>query len=81
MDKWMRLFLVVCSDRTRSNGLKLVQREFCTNMWKNFFMIRVMEHWGSLLVESHSVEILTPIWTSTRATYCREPALAGGWTW
>ena len=35
-----RLFLMVCSDRTRSNGLKLEHREFQTNMWKNF-MVRL----------------------------------------
>jgi len=45
--KWMRpdIFSIVCGDRTRSNGLKLEQRKFCTNMWKNFLMIRVTEHW------------------------------------
>jgi len=42
------LFLVVCSNRTRSNGLKLVQRKFHTNMRKNLFMVRVMEHWNRL---------------------------------
>jgi len=39
-----RLFLVVHSDRTRSNGLKLEHRKFCANTQKYFFMIRVMEH-------------------------------------
>ena len=31
-----RLFLVVCSNRTKSNGLKLEHRKFLTNTWKNF---------------------------------------------
>ena len=39
-----RLFLVVYSNRTRTNGLKLVYRKFHTNMRKNFFMVRVTEH-------------------------------------
>ena len=34
-----RLFSVVCSDRTRSNGLELEHRKFCTNIQKNFFMV------------------------------------------
>ena len=43
-----RHFSVVCSDRTMSNGLKLVHRKFCTNMWKSFFTVRVTEHWNRL---------------------------------
>jgi len=39
-----RLFLVVCSDRTKSNVLKLEQRKFHTIVQKNVFMIRVIEH-------------------------------------
>ena len=43
-----RIISVVCSDRTRSNGLKLDHRKFHTNIWRNFFMVRVMEHWNRL---------------------------------
>jgi len=39
-----RLFLVVCSSRIRSNGLKLEHRKFHINIWKNFLMVSVMEH-------------------------------------
>ena len=35
------------------------------------------ERLWSLLLWKYS----RPIWTSTFATYCGEPALAGGWTW
>jgi len=55
-----RLFSVACSDRTRSSGLKLEQKKFCTNMQKNFFTVRVMEHWNRLpreVVDSPALEI------------------------
>ena len=56
-----RLFSVVCGDRKRGNGHKLEQRKFCTNAHKNFFAVRVTEHWNRLpreAVESPSLETL-----------------------
>ena len=43
-----RFFSVVHTIKIRINGLKLEHRMFLTNMWKNSFMIRVMEHWNKL---------------------------------
>jgi len=53
-------FSVVPIDRARDNGHILKHRKFNLNMRKNFFTVRVTEHWNSLptvVMESPSVEI------------------------
>ena len=55
-----KLFSVVPSNRT-GKGCRLEFRKFHLNMRKNFFTVRVAEHWKRLpreTVESPSLEIL-----------------------
>ena len=42
---------VVFSNRTKGNRHKLKQRKFHTNRRKNFFPMRVAEHWNRLSME------------------------------
>ena len=74
------LFSAMRCNRTKGNGYKVNQMKFCTNVCKNFFTVRVTEHWNSCpgRLWCLLVRLSRPTWTPTCATWSREPALAGG---
>lgn len=51
-----RFSSLVCSGRTRSNGLKCERRKFHTNVQNNFFSVKVTGLPGEV-VESPSVQV------------------------
>lgn len=65
------IFSVVSSDRTMGSGQKLEHKVFHNNMRKNFFTLRVTEHWNRLSGDIQNLSEHFP-----NATWCREPALA-----
>ena len=79
-----RLFIRVCYNKTRGNGLKLKEGRFRLDIRKKFFMVSVVEHWHRLLsevvdapsLETFKVRELWATWSSWRCP-C---SLQGGWT-
>ena len=77
------LILVVPSNMTRGNGYKLEHRKFHLSRRKNFFTVRMTEHWNRLpreAVESPCLETLQICLDTFLCNLLQGTAFAGGWT-
>jgi len=77
------LILVVPSNMTRGNGYKLEHRKFHLSRRKNFFTVRMTEHWNRLpreAVESPCLETLQICLDTFLCNLLQETTFAAGWT-
>jgi len=75
------LFSAVCGDMARGNSPKLEHRKCHTNMWRNFFTVRVTELWNRLpreVVDSPSLEMFKTRLDASLCSLLQVAFFAGG---
>jgi len=71
---WGQTLFSSAQRQDKGNGHKLKHRKFHLNMRKNFFPLRVTEHWNRLprgMMESPSLEIFKTRLDQVLCTCCR----------